>query len=225
MPKGSLLHAHISAILPYDVLLEAMLHTEGMVIRASQSVATDEGRRTATVSFAHINATIPASPSIDSIDYIPNTPVPIRDAAEGFIGGKDCFLKYVESKLVIDPRLSIRHEIGVDQIWRQFGGIFGQASTMLTYEPIVRTFYRQLFERLVDDGIRWVEIRASDSNAKLVRQGNQDMETEPDVWWEIMQEEITKFQATNNGRRFWGARVVWSDSKHQDAESLIASKY
>lgn len=225
MPKGSLLHAHISAMLPYHVLLEAIMNTEGMAVRASQSVATNEGRRNATVAFSHINTTIPASPSIDSAEYVPNTLVPIRDAAEGFVGGKECFLNYLKSKMAIDPKLSIRHEIGVDQIWRHFVGIFHQVSTMLTYEPILRTFYQQLFKRLMDDGVRWVEIRASDSNAILVRQGNQDEESDLNAWWEIMQDEITKFQATQDGRRFWGARVIWSDSKNQDKKSLMASKY
>ncbi|RDA84554.1 hypothetical protein CP532_3760 [Ophiocordyceps camponoti-leonardi (nom. inval.)] len=223
MPKGALLHAHLTAMLPYGVLLEAVFHTPGMVVSASQSLDTEEGRHKASISFSHINTTTAGNIPITSTDYVPGTPVFVKAAASSFPGGKDGFVKYAMSKLVISPEQATHHELGVDQIWRRFQTLFGTAGTLLSYEPIVRTFYRQLFTRLVDDGVNWVEIRAGGIRGKLIHSGEQDADPDLDVWWEVMQDEIQRFKGTEKGKRFWGARVIWSDYRGRDRTLLNQS--
>ncbi|RHZ46502.1 uncharacterized protein CDV56_104678 [Aspergillus thermomutatus] len=197
MPKGALLHAHLSAMLPYE---------------------------NATVAFAHVNTTIDTSvETISSADYVPNTQVSVQIAADQFPGGRQGFIDFMKSKLTILPEDSIRHELGVDEIWRRFQACFGPADTMLNYEPIVRTFYQKLFERLADDGINWVEIRSGGSSGKLVHTGQEDTDPDLDVWWDVMIDEIEKFQATDKGKNFWGARVIWSDTRSKNREKITKS--
>ncbi|PHH91253.1 hypothetical protein CDD83_1170 [Cordyceps sp. RAO-2017] len=223
MPKGALLHAHLTAMLPFSILLEAIVHTPGMVVSATHSLYSEEGRHNASVRFFHVNTTVKAGAPLSSSDYVPGTPVHVEDAVAAFPGGKDSFIAYVKSKMVLTPEESVRHELGVDQIWRNFQTAFGPAGKLLTYEPIVRTFYRQLFERLVDDGVSWVEIRAGGSNRRLVHDGQQDVDPDLDVWWHVMQEEMTKFKATPKGKRFSGARVIWADFRGLKQEPLTKS--
>ncbi|PFH58313.1 hypothetical protein XA68_13894 [Ophiocordyceps unilateralis] len=223
MPKGALLHAHLKAMLPYGVLLEAIFHTPGMAVSASQSLDTEEARRNASIAFSHINTTVAGSFAITSPEYVPGTPVFVKATASSFPGGKDGFMRYAMSKLVISPEQATQHELGVNQVWRRFQALFGTAGTLLSYEPIVRTFYRQLFSRLVDDGVYWVEIRAGGSQGKLVHSGEQDVDSDLDVWWEVMEDEMEKFKATDKGKRFWGARVIWSDFRGKDRTSLTNS--
>ncbi|RCI08393.1 hypothetical protein L249_8866 [Ophiocordyceps polyrhachis-furcata BCC 54312] len=224
MPKGALLHAHLTAMLPYRVLLEAVLHTPGMVVSASRSLDTDEARDGASIAFSHINTTTAAgNVAITSTDYVPGTPVFVQAAASSFPGGEQAFVRYAMSKLVISPEQATHHELGVDHIWRRFETLFGTAATLLSYEPIVRTFYRQLFARLVDDGVNWVEIRAGGVRKKLIRSGEQDADPDLDVWWEVMQDEIRRFKGTEKGKRFWGARVIWSDHRGRDRALLRQS--
>ncbi|KAF7550488.1 hypothetical protein G7Z17_g5659 [Cylindrodendrum hubeiense] len=194
-----------------------------MAISASQNLGSEETRQNATISFSHHNDSILVEPSIYSAKYIPETSFPIQIAAKSFPGGEDAFRRYVKSKVVILPEESIRHELGVDQVWRRFQAASNLARTMLTYEPIVREFYQRLFQQLVDDGINWVEIRAGGSKGVLVHDGEEDPDPDLDFWWEVMEDEITKFQATEKGQRFWGARVIWSDFRGQNQSSITTS--
>ncbi|KAL4898599.1 hypothetical protein BDV59DRAFT_206905 [Aspergillus ambiguus] len=224
MPKGSLLHAHLSAMLPYETVIRTIIHTEGMVVSASHDVATEERKQNATIAFAHVNTTVQTdTPSIHSTDYVPNTQIPVKRAADSYPGGQDAFVKFVTSKMTVSPEDSVRHELGVDEIWRKFQGYFDPAGTMLTYEPVVRTFYRKLFERLAEDGVRWVEIRAGGSSGKLVHNGNEDPDPDLDVWWEVLEDELGKFKKSEKGSKFWGVRVIWSDWRGKQGASLTRS--
>ncbi|KAB8070109.1 hypothetical protein BDV29DRAFT_38985 [Aspergillus leporis] len=224
MPKGALLHAHLSAMLPFDTLLDTVLHTEGMVISASQDVSTEFNRQNASILFAHVNHTVATDvSSIHSAGYVPNTQIPVMVAAETFPGGTQGFIDFVKSKLTVLPEDSIRHDLGVDEIWRKFQAAFTPADSMISYEPIVRTFYQKLFSRLAADHISWVEIRASGAGGMLVHEGDEVADPDPNIWWTVLLEELQKFQNTTEGADFWGARVIWSDLRSLDTASLTKS--
>lgn len=224
MPKGALLHAHLSAMLPYEKIVETIIHTEGMVISASQPLVNDEAKQNATISFAHVNSSVPTDqPSIHEPNYVPNTQIPIKQAADSFPGGQEGFLDFIRTKTTILPGESTRHELGVDEIWRRFQACFGPAGTMIQYEPVVRTFYQKLFTSLVDDGINWVEIRAGGSSGKLVHDGDEDVDPDLDAWWRVLVDEVNKFKATEKGKSFWGTRVIWSDARIKNRAAITRS--
>ncbi|KAJ5301247.1 hypothetical protein N7508_006110 [Penicillium antarcticum] len=224
MPKGALLHAHLSAMLPYEKIVEIIINTEGMVISASQSLDTADAKQNATITFSHNNDTLSTTQSkIDASDYIPKTEIPVKDAATSFEGGEAGFIEFIRSKTTIPPEESIRHELGVDEIWRRFQACFGPADTMLQYEPVVRKFYQKLFEDLTSDGINWVEIRSGGSSGKLVHDGNEDIDPDLDAWWHVLVEEIEKFKATELGKNFLGARIIWSDARIKNRASITKS--
>ncbi|KAJ6115339.1 hypothetical protein N7486_001117 [Penicillium sp. IBT 16267x] len=226
MPKGALLHAHLSAMLPYEKLVEIIIHTEGMMIAASQPVDTDDAQMNATITFSHSNSTTPedqSSVDIDSPDYVPGTKIPVTTAAANFQGGEAGFLEFIKSKTTVPPEESIRHELGVDEIWRRFQACFGPTGSMLEYEPVVRKFYQTLFTDLANDGINWVEIRSGGSSGKLVHDGQEDVDPSLDVWWTVLVEEINKFKATEEGKNFWGVRIIRSDSRGKNRASITKS--
>ncbi|KAJ5548382.1 hypothetical protein N7513_005616 [Penicillium frequentans] len=225
MPKGALLHAHLSAMLPYEKLVEIIIHTEGMMIASSQPVDTNDAKMNATITFSHSNITTsePQSPDIDSPDYVPDTKIPVTAAAANFQGGEEGFLEFIKLKTTVPPEESIRHELGVDEIWRRFQACFGPTGSMLEYEPVVRKFYQTLFSDLANDGINWVEIRSGGSSGKLVHDGQEDVDPNLDVWWTVLVEEIDKFKATEEGKNFWGVRIIWSDSRGKNRASLTKS--
>ncbi|KAJ5335968.1 Adenosine/AMP deaminase [Penicillium brevicompactum] len=224
MPKGALLHAHLSAMLPFDKIVRTIISTEGMVVSASQPLDTEEAKKNATISFAHNNDTLPTDESrIDSADYTPNTQIPVEVASANFEGGVEGFIAFIKSRTTVPPEDSVRHELGVDEIWRKFQAAFGPTDTMIQYEPVVRKFYQQLFSDLVNDGINWVEIRSGGSSGKLVHDGDEDVDPNLDAWWHVLVEEIDNFKATEAGKAFLGARVIWSDSRGKSRASLTKS--
>lgn len=224
MPKGALLHAHLSAMLPFEKIVEIIIQTEGMVISASQPLDTEEAQQNATITFGHNNGTLASNQSrIDTADYVPNTEIPVKTAATNFNGGEAGFLDFIRSKTTIEPEDSIRHELGVDEVWRKFQACFGPADTMIQYEPVVRKFYQTLFEDLASDGINWVEIRSGGSSGKLVHEGDEDIDPDLDTWWHLLVDEIKKFQATEKGKKFLGARVIWSDARIKNRAAITRS--
>ncbi|KAM3455306.1 hypothetical protein MY3296_002494 [Beauveria thailandica] len=94
MPKGALLHAHLLAMLPYEVLLDTVFHTDGMTVSSSHNLATEESRREASILFSYSEATPLNSPTIESTDYVPRTPVSIQSVLMSFPGGEEAFLNF-----------------------------------------------------------------------------------------------------------------------------------
>lgn len=226
MPKGSLLHTHSTAIVSVDLIINSLLNTEGMVISASQGISDDISGRNATISFMHVNTTVPSSVvPLHSTDYVPNTLIPMMAAAEAYPGGRDAFVAFLKTKMTLTPEESIRHDLGVDAVWRKFQSCFGPIGAALNYEPIIRTYWKALLEGLADDGISWVELRSGGSTASLVREGEAVADPDLDFWWEVLLEEIDLFKRSPKGQDFWGVRVIWSDIRSWDRTRLTNSKF
>jgi adenosine deaminase/adenosine deaminase CECR1 len=226
MPKGALLHAHLSAMLPYDKIVKIIIQTEGMEISASQALDTKAAKQNATFTFAHNNGTVSTTQTrIDASDYTPNTAIPVKTAVANFEGGEAAFIEFIKSKITIPEGESIRHELGVDEIWRRFQACFGPTGSMMQYEPVVRKFYQTLFQDLASDGINWVEIRSGGSYGQLVHNGDEDIDPNLDAWWHVMVEEIETFKTTELGKskNFLGARVIWSDTRIKNRASITKS--
>jgi len=226
MPKGSLLHAHSTALVSVDIIIDSLLTTEGMVVSASQSITSDTSGKNATISFTHVNTTVSASsPSLHSAEYVPNSLIPIAVAADTYPGGRDAFTVFLKSKMTLTPEESIRHDLGVDAIWRKFQSCFGPIGAALNYEPIIRTYWKSLFESLVDDGVYWVELRSGGSSATLIPEGQEVADPYLDFWWDVMIDEVEKFKASPKGQNFWGVRVVWSDLRGWNRTVLTRSEF
>ena len=226
MPKGSLLHAHLNAMVSTDVIINAVLDTNGMAISASHDVSDHISRRNATISFTYINTPFSSSlPSIHSIEYVPNTWIPISEALETFPGGREGFVAFIKSKMTISPEESYRHDLGLDAIWRKFQRSFPPISSALNYEPILRTYFRSLFAGMADDGVYWAEIRGGGSSATLKPQGSTTPDPDLDFWWRVMIDELVKFKQTRKDEDFWGVRIIWSDLRSWNRSTLISGKW
>jgi len=229
MPKGSLLHTHWNAMLPYDTVFAVLDKTEGMVISASQSLHLDLYRENATLRIAHVNGSScnnnnqsASSPSIHSANYVPGTQIPLSRAAREWPGGEKAFYAYLKSKVTLSTDAALRHDLGVDDVWRRFSRFFITAGTMLLYEPVFRQFVQHLLEGLADDGIRWVELRSDVSLADVVPLGESQPSPDPDFPWRVLSEEIESFKSSAKGKDFWGVRVIWADRRRNDPAAVVA---
>lgn len=226
-PKGALLHAHWNAMLPFSIIFDTLLQTEGMVISSSQALSTDLSRQNATLTVSHVNITIDTSSvtPLNSPDYVSGTQIPLTVAADGWSGGRDGFVDFLKSKVTLSEQISIRHDLGVDAVWNNFRGYFSSAGSLLSYEPVFRTFFQSLLRSLAEDGINWVEMRSDVSIQNLVPQGQATVTSDPDFPWQVIVEEIDKFKASEEGKDFWGFRVIWSDRRAQNTTVITNSAY
>jgi len=225
MPKGSLLHAHFGALVPYDIMFDSLLKTPGMHIASPLDLSNVANRKTAAVSFAYVKPTtvLNATGSIWTEDYVPTTPVPVTVAADSFPdGGRVGFLKYLKSILTLSVEESTSHELGVNAIWRSFEATFVIQASLYAYEPLFRSYLQELFKALVADGIQWVELRQTFSLSDIIREGQETRELTPDFMFEVIEEELANFQATPLGKNFWGTRGIWSGIRGFPKDMIIA---
>ena len=225
MPKGALLHCHLEAMVDLDWLFREALATDGICICSHKGgLVTSEERMELGFSFQYTNQAQPYV-NIWSEDYNPNTWVPITEAAHTFpVGGREGFITWLKSRCSITPEESLNHHHGVNAIWRKFISCFQGLRTLIYYEPLYRKFLRKFFLDLVDDGVHWVDIRAG--FAFEYRKEGSDLPEEGYVEVvRVLGDEMEKFQGSEQGRNFWGARMIWTTIRGFDKRDIVESKY
>ena len=212
MPKGALLHAHFDAMLDVDWLIEQMLATEGMTMHASQALPTAEAREKSEILFKHVQTSTPQKTSIWSQDYEPSDLVPVNQAAEEFPGsGIEGFKHWLKDRCTITQEESLGHYHGVHTVWKKFASCFPIINSLFHYEPILRAATQRMLRQLMDDGIRWAEFRR-------YAPGNRH-----EKFFKLFSEELADFQATDQGKNFWGCRFIWTTLRFVGKREVVDS--
>lgn len=162
MPKGSILHAHLDAIVELDYVFDTLLSEPGMHISAPDArLGTSEARADAVVNFRFFARDRNPSMSIwDDASYQPGEFVPLAKAADTFPdGGREGWIRWMKSKTTISETDAVEQHHGVDHVWRKFSKCFVIMGTVIHYEPIFRKFLRRMMKQYYEDGVYWGEIR------------------------------------------------------------------
>lgn len=228
MPKGALLHCHLEAMVDQDWLFREALAEEGLCISAPSPMTTAKSRDTALFRFQY-RASIPeAETPMWADDYASDTAIPLTAAADSFPdGGREDFIKMLVSRCSISLDESIVHHRGPNQIWAKFTSCFQVLNTLVYYEPIYRKFLQRMFRQLADDNVQYVELRAA-FNWKYFRTGSETPMDTQEGYIEairVLGEEVEKFKATEEGKDFWGARMIWTSLRFFDNRMICESEY
>lgn len=223
MPKGALLHCHLDAMIDQHWLFNEALETEGIHIGASGSLASATDRETQFVHFRYRKTSPASEASLWSGKCKEGTLVPIKEAAESFPdGGKEGFIDWLVSRCSISAEESLHHHHGPNSIWKKFGDCFQMLESITHYESIYRKLLARMFGQLVDDGCRWVDVRSTFA-FKYYKQDSEEPEEGIDEVIRVFGEEVKKFQATEKGRSFWGARMIWTTLRFFDDRKIVES--
>ncbi len=107
-------------------------------------LATEERRRHGGLRIQYRSKADSEGCSPWAHDYNPETCVPLAEAADKYPeGGREGFIEWLKGRCLAETSES--------------GS--GILSGVLYYEPIWRAFLRRLITSLVEDGIRWLELR------------------------------------------------------------------
>ncbi|KAI0024171.1 adenosine/AMP deaminase [Xylariomycetidae sp. FL0641] len=231
MPKGALLHAHLDAMVDFDYLFGVLFATPGMHILADRPMATATDLRDAKLNFRFFRQPRTEANIWDAATYEPMTPVLVTRAADAFPdGGKAGFLRWLYGRATISRTEAIEQHHGVDHIWRKFYTCFRVVNSIIHYEPIYRAFLRRLFSLLHADGVRWAELRFSWA-LDYYRQDSETPEPDYTAMMDVLGDEVARFQATEEGRGFWGVRTIWASLRFggtrdimQDMDNCITTK-
>lgn len=224
MPKGTLLHAHMIAMVDLEWLFHEVLATPGMCFCSPEALTSEEACQKALVRFEFSRTSEYGGTPIWTHDYVPNTLVPAAIAADTYPdGGRSGFISWLKNRSSIIDKESVEHHLGVDSIWRKFTSVFRILASIVYYEPILRRFINKLLLTLVEDGVQWVELRDAFA-APFRREGCEIPDSDYNEMVRIIGEEIENFKSTKAGEDFWGARIIWTSLRAIPAEQIIQSK-
>lgn len=224
MPKGALLHCHSVAMVDMDWLIATVCTADGMYIKAPAPLHTTEALEKTPFTFQYSKRVLhSADVLIWSESYESDALTPVKVAAEAFKGGQEAFAKWLRSRLTVTAEESLKHHHGVNEIWRKFTSIFPILHSLLRYEWTFREFIRRMIRQLHDDGVRWVDIRHT-----FVLPFVPDDSDEPDDdyinYFRVLDEEIEAFKASEDGKDFWGARVIWTSIRRLSNKMIVEGK-
>jgi adenosine deaminase CECR1 len=221
MPKGALLHCHFEAMIETSWILGEAFALGNVQIKASKSLDTSENRRFALIAFdVPKDQTLTSTPSIWSPNYKPDTFVPLKDAAETFPdGGKEGFEALIKSRCTITHEESLAHHEGINDVWRKFTSTFALRHTIIYIKPIFRKYVRKLCEQLHEDNVLWADIRAQmyDKRAGMPEENFEGFAD----YVHIFNEEVEAYKASEQGKGFWGIRIINEALRSFDKKQLI----
>ncbi|KAI9719472.1 MAG: hypothetical protein M1812_003543 [Candelaria pacifica] len=224
LPKGALLHAHFDAMIDVGWLLEKALATEGMSIQSSEALCTPRALDTGVIRFVYSKLPSETSASIWTPDYTASTAIPLALAAKSFPdGGRFGFLAWLKGRCTITAEESLNHQHGVNAVWRKFIDTFPIIGSMLFYEPIYRAAIHHMCKQLLEDGIRWVDLRAA-FTFQYRREYSEAADEGYEEMIRVLGEEVERFKATDEGTRFWGVRMIWTTLRSFDKRNIVDIK-
>jgi adenosine deaminase CECR1 len=221
MPKGALLHCHLEAMLDLDWALEEMFKTEGVCIVADGPITNEQQQRKTGFSFT-FSKTAKDDASVWTESYTANIPVPVNTAASKFPGGKEAFIEWIRSRVTITASEHLSHHEGPNEAWRKFISCFPILGSIMYYEPIFRKFVRRMCKQLLDDGVYYVDMRS----AFYTPYRSAGKENWDEDWFNMllhMEEEIEAFKKTEEGKDFWGARMIWTTVRQFNKKQVVES--
>ena len=223
MPKGALLHCHMDAMIEPEWLIEQALNTEGIAVMADQALCTPEARKNGAVVFQYTMTTEAHTASIWNSNYEVNRLVPAALAADSFPeGGRSGFKTWLKSRMSITLEESRDHHHGIDAVWRKFSSCFPIVGSILFYEPIFRAAIQRLLRELVEDGIRWADFRCAFVFPFRLAGSAAPTEDYED-FFRILDEEVKDFKLTDEGKSFWGCRMIWTTLRFESKKSIVQS--
>jgi adenosine deaminase CECR1 len=220
MPKGSLLHCHLGAMVDLAWVIETAIETEGVCIFSEVPLDGNEVREQKDLKVMFSKQGKDGLPSIWSKDYIPLSHVPLKTAVDSFPeGGRAGFVEWLKLRCSITLSDSINHHLGVNEVWRKMQTAFRTIVPMIFYAPILRKFIRKFLETLVEDRVFWVEMRGMSPNLRL--DGEEKLANAPLYLVKILDEEIRAFKKSEKGKDFWGARLIWDSLRTKSTGELV----
>ncbi|KAF9445430.1 Metallo-dependent hydrolase [Macrolepiota fuliginosa MF-IS2] len=221
MPKGTLLHAHIGAMVDTRILLDLALQQPAIHVRVAE-----------VLTIANIKSIVPeflplpmgsynlTGPGITASDYIPNTWVHIARARELFdasFGGSEGFDEWVINAMTLRPDEAYGTYNTALKIWEKFESTFSVSCVLVHFLPIFKQYLRLFLLSSVDDGIFYMEPRIDFFVADCMRGADGELNvTHRDIvllFGEAIREVKEELEKDGRGDKFLGARIIYTTVK------------
>lgn len=224
MPKGALLHCHIEAMLDLDWVLAEAFETEGICVRSEAPLSSEQARLKTGFSFTYSKTNAKSDVSIWSDEYTADTQVPLVVAADNFPnGGRQGFIEFIRMRTSITPEEHLLQHEGPNEVWRKFMSCFPILGSIIYYEPVFRKFVRKMCHQLLEDGTYYVDLRSA-FYTPYRSLGKEDWDSDYSGLLSHLEDEVEKFKNSEEGKGFWGVRMIWTTVRAFDNRTIVNSK-
>jgi adenosine deaminase CECR1 len=79
---------------------------------------------------------------------------------------------------------------------------------------------RKLLLQLHEDGVKWVDLRLA-FTFRYFKEGQEVPENTFAEMFRVLDDEIEKFKGSEEGKGFWGARMIWTGIRALDTRKII----
>ncbi|KAJ3528010.1 hypothetical protein NM208_g10422 [Fusarium decemcellulare] len=208
------------AMVNFDFLLDELMKMPGMHMSSDQPLTTETAREDAALSFRY-RAKERTDGSIWDDKYEPESFLLLSQVADEFPdGGRPGFLKWLKGRCTLSVVDSHEQHHGIDAIWVKFAKCFMVVATIIHYEPMFRSFLRHLMKTLKDDGVNWAELRFT-WPLNYCRDQQEEPEKDYTHMFEVLREEITRFQNSPEGKGFWGLTTIWTAIRRLPTRDIV----
>ncbi|GAM87455.1 hypothetical protein ANO11243_054800 [Dothideomycetidae sp. 11243] len=221
MPKGALLHCHFEAMVDIDWILDEVFAYGGIHMQAPAALDSEQTLHKGAFKMAWRKSSASSDTSIWSSSYVADEFVPIEVAADSFPnGGRQGFRNWIKSRATITHEESLLHHEGPNEIWRKFMSCFAVTNCLLCYDSIWKKAIKRVLKILCEDGVQYVDFRAV-FRAPFFKDGSETAEADNFRKLAATEEAIDEFMDSEDGKTFWGARVIWTDIRHFDSKLIV----
>lgn len=218
MPKGALLHCHLGAMVDLKWVFSTAIETKGMCFSSDRPLVAEEAREKARVKIEYCK--LGTSGSVWDESYVAGTQIHVKEAADSFPdSGRQGFISWLKERCSITQSDSIRHHLGINDIWKKLVWGFTMITPIVFYEPITRKFLREFFRTAQKDGIKWIEMRGMTRSFRL--EGEDYLVKDRTELVRVVHEEVESFKASEEGKGFWGVRMIWDCLRSFDDDAII----
>ncbi|KAL4780587.1 hypothetical protein BJX76DRAFT_39435 [Aspergillus varians] len=214
LPKGSLLHGHLPAMVDMDFLIGQAFATPGFHVSAPNPLITQRDYQDAPFALRYCSRSareqLADKPTLWADNYEPSTLIDLQSAAASFpSGGETGFRRWLKTRCTLTSEQPHHAPRGSRAISDFFNLHLPIINSILQYEPILRVCLRRIFSQLTADRIRYVEFRVA-FTFQYTLEGGDKAEEDYTGWFRIFQEEVERFKNSEEGKEFYGARIIWA---------------
>lgn len=77
-----------------------------------------------------------------------------------------------------------------------------------------------MLQTLLADGVKWVDLRLAFA-FHYFKEGSEDPEESYDEMFRVFGEEIENFKKSEEGKEFWGCRMIWTGLRALNQKMII----
>ncbi|KAI0332618.1 Metallo-dependent hydrolase [Cubamyces sp. BRFM 1775] len=226
MPKGGLLHAHLDATVPVDILLGFALQQPAMHVRVSDCLTSSTLGSILPEFRALPKQDWTTAPSLTDPSYTPGGWVPLQNVRNNFspdMGGPEGFDRWVIDALMINPSEAYGTHNTTAKIWEKFQSTFTVSDGLIRFVPVWTQYVKEFLLSSIADGISYVEPRIMFWFKHMV--GEDGEENVPHrVWFEIYERVLKE---VNDGLKEQGreddsisSKIIYSTMRDATCEEL-----